>query len=230
MRLVYHYPLCPFSRKVRLTLQEKKLDFSLELEYFWNERPDFVRLNPLSQVPVFIDLNGSEIVDSNAICEYLDVVYPEKKLLGHDVLQSAEIRRLNSWFDNVFGPQITNVFLEEKVLKRFKKNSRGNVNVFDGPNTTLLRQAKNHLPFHLDYVAFLTERRNWLGGDNFSLADITAASHISVLDYFNEIVWDRFEATKEWYMRIKSRPSFKPLLQDVIPGLPPAPHYTQLDF
>jgi glutathione S-transferase len=226
MRVLYHYPLCPFSRKIRLCLQEKKLDFSPEIEDFWQERPEFLRLNPLGQVPVFIDLNGSEIIDSGAICEYLESVYPEKNLLGEDFVHSAEIRRLSNWFDYTVGHQITWVFLEEKLLKRFKKTP----GLASGPDTVLLRQAKSRLGFHLDYIGWLTQRRNWLAGDDFSLADITAAAHLSVLDYFNEIDWAKFELTKEWYMRIKSRPSFKLLLKDTIAGLAPATHYSLLDF
>jgi len=74
------------------------------------------------------------------------------------------------------------------------------------------------------------ERRRWLAGENFSLADITAAAHLSTLDYLGDVPWDNHEPAKEWYARIKSRPSFRPLLADHIPGAPPPKHYADLDF
>ena len=70
----------------------------------------------------------------------------------------------------------------------------------------------------------------WLAGDALSLADIAAAAHLSAIDYLGDVPWSDHEVAKEWYARIKSRPSFRPLLTDHIPGLAPPKHYTDLDF
>jgi glutathione S-transferase len=74
------------------------------------------------------------------------------------------------------------------------------------------------------------ERRKWLAGDDFTLADITAAAHLSTLDYIGDVPWASHENVKDWYARIKSRPSFRPLLSDRIPNAPPPKHYADLDF
>lgn len=228
MRVLYHYPLCPFSRKVRMCLAEKKLDFSQEMTNFWEKRPEFTSLNPLGHVPVLVDLNGSTLSDSSAIIEYLEEAYPDRKLYPDDLLGKAESRRLMFWFDSKFAQEVSMVILWEKVIKRMIAKSTGNAGT--GPDSNLIRHTKNTLSHHLDYIAWLVDRRNWLAGDHFSVADITAAAHISVIDYFGDINWEKFESVKNWFMRIKSRPTYRGFLSDRVPSMAPATHYAELDF
>ena len=75
-----------------------------------------------------------------------------------------------------------------------------------------------------------TERRRWLAGDHFSVADITAAAHLSALDYLGEVPWEDYDAAKSWYALLKSRPSFRPLLADRVAGFIPSGTYADLDF
>ncbi|WP_010301588.1 glutathione S-transferase family protein [Candidatus Odyssella thessalonicensis] len=223
MRTLYQYMLCPFSRKVRLVLGEKRLDFDVEQERFWERREEFISLNPAGQVPVFTDLNGTIVADSYAICEYLEEAYPERLLLGQGIAHRAEVRRLAAWFDDKFAREVSLPLIFEKTLRRFMRNV--------GPtNSQAIRQAKSMIGYHLDYISWLIDRRRWLAGDELSLADLAAAAHLSVIDYLGDVPWDGYEVAKDWYMRIKSRPSFRPLLQDRLGGLVPAQHYQQLDF
>ncbi len=225
MRVLYHFALCPYSRKVRLSLSERKLDFVLEHEPFWEKRQQLMQLNPAGQVPVFIDLNGTVVCDSSAICEYLEDAYPEQILIGESVTMRAEVRRLTAWFDQKAAGDFTLPLLFEKVIKRNLSHLSS-----QGPNSALIRSAKQQIRQHLEYIAYLVDRRNWLAGDHFSQADIAAASQLSVVDYFGDVPWDEFENAKNWYARIKSRPSFRPLLQDRVPGVSPPPSYKDLDF
>ncbi len=223
MRTLYHYPLCPFSRKIRFMLAEKKLDFELEMEKFWERRQEYLTINPTGQVPVFIDLNGSTICDSYAISEYLDETYPERILIGTTPQNKAEVRRIVAWFDDKFAREVSLNLIFEKTLRRFMHQA--------GPtNSQAIRYAKANIGHHLSYISWLIDRRKWLAGDDFSLADITAAAHISVVDYLGDVPWENHESAKDWYMRIKSRPSFRTILNDRLPGIPPFPQYTELDF
>ncbi len=222
MRLLYHLWLSPASRKIRVVLQEKALDFQMKVEKTWERRPEFLALNPAGDVPVLIEEDGTVLADACAIAEYLDEVYREKPLLGLNALDRAEVRRLVAWFDVKFNHEVTENLVGEKMMKRFLG--------FGTPNSSAIRAGKANLTYHLEYVTFLVERRRWLAGDHFSLADITAAAHLSSLDYLGDVPWDDHEPAKEWYARIKSRPSFRPLLADHIPGAPPPKHYADLDF
>ena len=222
MRTLYHLWLSPYSRKVRVALAEKKLEFELQLEKTWHRRPEFLALNPAGKVPVIVEDDGTVLSVSTPICEYLDEVYPDRCLIGLDPAGRAEIRRLINWFDLKFGVEVTHNLVDEKLMKR--------VIGLGGPDSQAVRAGKHNIHYHLDYIGYLTERRTWLGGDDFSLADITAAAHISAVDYIGDVPWEDHAPAKDWYARVKSRPSFRALLADHIPGLPPPRDYANLDF
>ena len=222
MLALHHFWLCPFSRKVRVVLGEKDVAFNLVFEKYW-ERPDaFLALNPAGQVPVLVDDDGTVLADSNAICEYLDESYPDRPLIGFDARARAETRRLVAWFDGKFFEEVTRNVVDEKVLKRFMRMGH--------PDSGAIRAGQQNLGYHLDYIGWLIERRNWLAGDDFGLADVAAAAHLSCVDYLGDVPWSDHEPAKDWYARVKSRPSFRTLLADHIPGLVPPKHYADLDF
>ena len=222
MRTLYHLWLSPYSRKVRLALQEKGLEYTLKVEKVWERRAEFLAFNPAGQVPVLVEADGTVIVDSAVICEYLEETSPEVSLLGTGAAERAEVRRIAQWFDLKFGREVSTLLTNEKLLRRFL--GRGE------PDAASIRAALQNIHYHLDYIAWLAERRNWLAGDDFSLADIAAGAHLSCVDYLGDVPWQDHEGAKLWYQRIKSRPSFRTLLADHIPGAPPPKHYADLDF
>jgi len=222
MRVLYHLTLSPFSRKVRLILAEKNLDFTMKAEKVWERRPEFLALNPAGDVPVLIEPDGTVISATEAIVEYLDETYREKLLIGINPVDRAEVRRLTAWFDLKMNFEVTENLLGQKMMNRYHGQGQ--------PNSQAIRAGHANLPYHLDYIGYLVERRRWLAGDHFSVADLAAAAHLSSLDYLGDVPWDDHEAAKEWYARIKSRPSFRQLLTDHVPGLSPPAHYTDLDF
>lgn len=222
MRVLYHLPLSPFCRKVRLALAEKKLDFALEPERAWEKREEFLALNPAGRVPVLVEENGSAICDSLVIAEYLEEAYPDIPLLPKTPLERAEARRLERWFDEMFHEEVTAKLLYEKVNKRQWWR--------EAPDMGLIRDGLTNIRGHLAFIGALVEERRWLAGDALTIADLAAGAHISCLDYLGDVPWSQYEGAKLWYARLKSRPSFRPLLADVIPGMPPPRHYANLDF
>jgi glutathione S-transferase len=222
MRKLYHYWLCPFSRKIRILLAEKKLTFDLIIIKPWEPNPSFLPLNPEGLPPVLTDDDGKNIANSYPIAEYLEEVYLEPSFLGKTSSPRAEVRRLVAWFDEKFNGEVTHNLVYEKVLRR--KMGQG------GPDSTAIRIGNANIHDHLEYISWLCDRRKWLAGDEFSLADITAAAHLSCIDYLGDVPWDKHPVTKLWYARVKSRPSFRSLLSDIVPGLSPPSHYTNLDF
>lgn len=222
MRILYHLTLSPFARKLRIVLAEKNLDFTLKLEKVWERRPEFLALNPAGEVPVLIEPDGTVLAGTEAIVEYLDEAYREKLLIGINPVDRAEVRRLTAWFDIKMNFEVTENLLGQKMMRRLEGQGQ--------PNSQAIRAGHANLPYHLDYIGYLVERRRWLAGDHFSVADITAAAHLSSLDYLGDVPWEAHAAAKEWYARIKSRPSFRQILADHVPGAPPPKHYDDLDF
>ena len=222
MKTLYHLWLSPFSRKVRIVLAEKKLSFDMLVEETWERRTEFLSLNPTGEVPVLVEEDNTVLADSMAICEYLEEKYPDPNLIGKRPYDRAEVRRLVAWFDQKFNLEVTDKLVNEKVMKRFLGLGE--------PDSRKIRAAQANIHTHLDYIAFLTDRRFWLAGEQITLADIAAAAHISAIDYLGDVPWTDHKSAKNWYARIKSRPSFQGVLSDSIPGLPAPKHYNNPDF
>lgn len=222
MRTLFHLWLHPHSRKVRLALGEKHLKFEALIEKIWERRTEFVAMNPAGDVPLMVEEDGTVLSNSNVICEYLEETYPDHDLLGSDPIDRAEVRRIVGWFDIKFNREVTEYLVGEKMMKRFLKLGE--------PHGPSVRAGHANIHYHLDYIAYLNERRRWLAGDKITYADLAAAAHLSAIDYLGDVPWDEHPVAKAWYGRVKSRPSFKPLLEDRVPGYAPAPHYTQIDF
>ncbi|MDE2487867.1 MAG: glutathione S-transferase family protein [Alphaproteobacteria bacterium] len=224
-RTLHHFPLDPASRQVRLALGEKRLPFAEVQVRYWEQPQAFADLNPSGMTPVLVEGEGPDrlvLCESRAILGWLEEAHPEPALLGREPAERAESRRLVQWFDRKFENEASGFILHEKMEKRLLR--------LGPPEHANLRQGRDGLKSHLRYVEALLQAREWLAGRRLSLADFAAAAHLSVLDYFGDVPWGDFPAAKTWYMKLKSRPAFRPLLADRWPGLPPAGHYDDLDF
>lgn len=221
MNTLYHYPLSPFSRKVRLCLAEKKIEVGLVEERYWEQDPDFLRRNPAGKVPI-LKMGSRTMSDSVAICEYLDETHPTPPLFPKNAEARCEVRRLVGWFDDKFYHEVTMMLTGERVYRKVMGTGY--------PDSTNVKAGAKAVKYHLDYLAYLLEDRRWLAGNDMSMADFSAAAQLSCLDYTSDVDWNRHEAVKDWYAKIKSRPAFRSILADEVPGFQPAAHYADLDF
>jgi glutathione S-transferase len=218
---LYHFPLSPFCRKVRLTLAEKKLEVELVEERYWERSADFLRRNPAGKVPI-LRIENRLLSESQAICEFLEETNPQPQLMPRDADGRYEVRRLCTWFDDLFHEEVTSKLLYERIHKKVMGQGY--------PDSKNVKAGAARIKYHLDYMGWLLEQRRWLAGDAMTLADFTAAAHLSSLDYISDVDWNRQPVVKDWYAKIKSRPSFRTLLADQVPGFPQPAHYADLDF
>lgn len=222
MRLLYHTPLSPFCRKIRMLLKEKGLEFELVCENPWNKNLDFFALNPAGEVPVLVEENGTVISGAYAITEYVEETYPDSNLIGKTPAERAEVRRLIDWFDHKFDYEVTQNVLFEKVFKHYFGCGE--------PNSAAIRIGKNNICYHLDYIGYLASERYFLAGENITLADLAAASHLSALDYIGDVNWDYNKEAHKWYALMKSRPSLRSILIERVRGVRPPAYYENPDF
>ncbi len=226
MRTLYHLWLSPACRTVRVALAEKGLPFDAVVEKTWQRREPFLALNPAGRVPVLAEEGGPVICGLVPILEYLEEAMPRPPLLQDkgplEPVQRAETRRLLVWFAEQFDVEVVEPVVGERLMKR--QMGAG------APDGALIRAGLRNLRTHLAYITWLMERRRWLAGEFYSLADIAAAAALSCVDYCGDVPWDDHPEARAWYQRIKSRPAFRPLLTDHIPGNAPPPHYADLDF
>ncbi len=221
MNRLYHVPLSPFCRKVRLSLAEKRIEVELIEERYWEDNTELLRRNPAGKLPV-LKMDGKVLADSVAICEYLEEKYPTPMLIPSGADGRYEVRRLVAWFDDKFYREVTAKLLEERVNKKLMKKGY--------PDSKNVKEGARAIKYHLDYMSWLLDQRRWLAGDSMSLADFAAAAQLSCLDYISDVDWNRSAIVKDWYAKIKSRPAFRSILADQIPGFPVPAHYANLDF
>ncbi|MFS2319115.1 glutathione S-transferase family protein [Maricaulis sp. D1M11] len=225
MRHLYHWPIDPFSRQVRLVLEEKGLKTELEITTPWDNPEVLMNYNPAGTPPVLIDHVGGQdrvIAEARPILEYLEETTPTPCMLPGGPAERAEARRIMDWFDRKFDGEVNAYLLHEKLEKRLQG--------LGSPDPAVLRAGRDHLRWHLDHMTWLLETRDGLAGSRYTLADIAAAAHLSCVDYLGDVPWGEFETVKHWYQRIKCRPAFRPLLEDKWPGMNPVEHYADLDF
>lgn len=231
MITLLHYPLSVASRFVRLVLGECDVQTELVEERVWERREEFLILNPAATLPVLVENDGPAIIGAWPISEYLDETrgfgLAERRLLPANADQRAEVRRLTDWFLNKFDAEVTGYLVEEKVVKRerAKAGQPGGA-----PDSSLLRAARSNIRTHLFYIEHLIVAKNWLAGDRMTYADLAAAAALSVADYMGEVPWKETGEAKDWYARMKSRPSFRALLAEQVRGVRPPSHYAELDF
>jgi len=230
MLTLFHHPICPQSRFVRLVLEEYSLPARLVEERVWERREEFLKLNPAASTPVLLEEAAPPVPGAPIIAEYIDetrgTVFEHNRLLPQDVGARVEVRRLMAWFNEKFFAEVSGPLVNERVYKRFMPAGNGG----GSPDTETLRAAKTNIKYHLAYIGWLVRTRDWLAGDSLTYADLTAAAHLSAVDYLGDVPWDEDETARNWYARIKSRPSFRMLLTETLPGLPPSPSYANLDF
>ncbi len=230
MFTLFHHPLCPLSRYVRLILAEYDIALRLVEERFWERRQEFLLLNPAGEIPVLVTEGQPAIPGTAIIAEYIEETRPpsvdEDRLLPPSPSQRVEVRRLASWFNDKFHAEVSAPLVTERVYKRHMTQEQGG----GPPDTDALRAARTNIRYHLAYLGWLVRTRDWLAGERLSLADLAAAAHLSAADYLGEVPWHEDESAKSWYARVKSRPSFRPLLADALAGIPAAKNYADLDF
>jgi len=229
MSTLFHHPFCPHSRFVRVALSEYGVAARLIEERTWERRRDFLAINPAGTTPVLVEENLPPIPGAAVIAEYLDELCGdtfERRLLPRQPGLRIEVRRLMSWFNDKFFAEVSGPLTSERLYKRHMPLNGGG----GPPDTDVLRAARNNIRYHMAYIGWLARSRDWLAGEQLTYADLAAAAHLSAVDYLGDVPWSEDEAAKNWYARVKSRPSFRPILAETLAGIPPSETYADLDF
>lgn len=230
MATLHHSPFCPHSRFIRLALAEMGMEPELVEERPWERRDAFLLLNPAGSTPVLVEQTGLVVPGAGIIAEYLDETrglgLSGRRLLPDTPGARVEVRRLLHWFLVKFDAEVTEYLVTEKIYKRFMKSADGG----GPPDMGAIRAARANVRYHLKYVGYLIGQRRWIAGDHLTYADLAAAAHLSCADYLGDVPWEEDEMARDWYARLKSRPSFRAILADRVPGMEPAAHYADLDF
>ena len=116
---LFQFPLCPFSRKVRLVLGEKGVAHELVRENPWERRDEFIDLNPAGETPVLVDTAASIVlIGSQPIVEYFDETVDKMPMIHGNSVARAEIRRLVEWYDEKLFREVVEPLMHERMRKR----------------------------------------------------------------------------------------------------------------
>jgi len=229
MPTLFHHSFCPHSRFVRLALGEYGVAVRLIEERTWERRRDFLIINPAGTTPVLVDEGHPPVPGAAIVAEYLDEMYGsdlKQPLLPQEPGARIEVRRLMSWFNDKFFAEVSGPLTAERFYKRHLKVEAGG----GAPDTEVIRAARTNIRYHMAYIGWLVRSRDWLAGNRMTYADLAAAAHLSAADYLGDVPWNEDEAARNWYARVKSRPSFRPMLAETLAGIPPSKTYADLDF
>jgi glutathione S-transferase len=214
MRRLIHLMLSPSCRLARLIVAEKRVACDPVLA-------EDAR-NPM---PVFIDLDGTRAEGVWAIVDHLEGHYPDHPLAPEDPAARRAALRWVDWAMGPFHEQVTQRIVYEKAGQRFTGAAFSRA-----PDMNMIRAGREELKLALAAIGKAAETNGNLATRECTLGDLAVAAHLSALDYFGEVPWSEFPLATEWYVRMKSRPSFRSLLADRVPGQPPISHYAELDF
>lgn len=213
MRRLVQLLLSPPSRCVRLVIAEKRLTCDC-----------IAPEAPAEHLPIFTDLDGTCCVGLWAIVDHLEGSYPERALVPEDARARGESLRLLDWAMGPLMESVTRKIVFERASQRYTGATAQRA-----PDMQIVRAGREALRGVLAAVGTSAEEHGYLAARECSLGDLAVAAHFSALDYFGEVPWSDHPAAAEWYMRMKSRPSFRTLLSDRVPGQPPVARYADLD-
>jgi glutathione S-transferase len=224
MYKLYHYPLCPFSRKVRFLISHFNIPCMLNDERFWERRESFLKMSPIGTVPLLVKKGSLFFPHSDLIVNHIIKNYDtDFSLIPEKEEDEVRVKSISTWFDEKFFHEVSKIFLYEKVIHTMKQD--------ESPDVNSLNIARYNVHIHFEFLEFLLSQNAFLAGEKFTLADITAGAHISVLDYLSEIKWSNVSVLiKDWYSIVKSKIPFKDILLDRVPNIKPSITYEILDF
>ena len=190
-------PVSPFSRKVRIVLAEKRIEYDLILDNPADPDTRVPDYNPLGKIPVLILDDETTLFDSRVIVEYLDNASPVGRLLPDDTRQRIQTRRWEALADGCTEAAIA-VVLEGRRPA-------------NGQSTQLVSRQQSKVDRALQAMADELAGRTWCMGETYTLADVAVGCTLGYLELrMPERGWrTEYPNLSNLYDKLAKRPSFK---------------------
>ena len=231
MMILHHAWRSSASRRVRLCLEEKGLEYEghhVDLEKMEHHSPEYLAINPLGVIPTLIH-DGKPLHESGTICEYLDETYPDPPLRPETPYQRALMRNWIRHIDGLIGNLIifnwrhhlqktAEQWSDEELAERLKKipskeRQEAWLRVARKPYTEEERDAARAklVTLLLDRMEEALKPSGWLVGKAYSITDIAAVPFVKRIDEEiapHEVTANKHPRVSEWWAKIQARPAF----------------------
>jgi glutathione S-transferase len=231
MMILHHAWRSSASRRVRLCLAEKGLDYEghhVDLEKMEHHSPEYLAINPLGVIPTLIH-DGKPLHESGTICEYLDESFPDPPLRPDSPYERAEMRNWIRHIDGLIGNLIifnwrhhlqktAEQWSDEELAERLKKipskeRQEAWLRVARKPYTEEEREAARGklVAQLLDRMEEALKPAGWLVGKAYSIADIAAVPFVKRIDEEiapHEVTANKHPRVSQWWASIQARPAF----------------------
>lgn len=186
----------PFSRKVRIVLAEKKIEYEFVVDSPWLEDSKVPALNPLGKIPVLLLDDHTPLFDSRVIVEYIDNVTPNNKLFPAPNRERTEVKRWEALADGICEAAAT-AFMEAKRPKGQK-------------SADWIARQNDKITRGLEFMAKELGEQPFCMGTHFSMADIAVGTSLAYLCFrFPELKWQESHPNLDKLLtKLMQRPSF----------------------
>jgi glutathione S-transferase len=234
---LYHNDMSTCSQKARLALAEKGLGWTshpMNLRAGDQHTPDYLALNPNGVVPTLIH-DGTPIIESTVINEYLDDQFPQPALRPADAHACVAMRLWTKQLDE--GVHAATGVVSSCIAFRFQyfaggrneadviahienipdpaKRERQRENILKGPESKFFPDAVKRFARLLADIEAALAAGDWLVGEAYSLADLNYTPYMVRLDHLQlSWMWDDKPKLAAWYERLRARPNFSLAMTD----------------
>jgi glutathione S-transferase len=196
----YHTPRAPNPRRVQIFLDEKGIDIpqtDVSIMEGAHKQPDYLAKTGVPQVPALELDDGTVLVESPAICRYLEALHPEPNMMGRDAREIAVIEMWNRRIELRLMMTIAIVFRHTNphmaaVEDQVADWGAVNAGRIDDRLSELDRQLQG---------------REWIAADRVTIADITGVVAVDFLKLIKRQIPEEMTALADWHARMRARPS-----------------------
>jgi glutathione S-transferase len=197
---IYDYKLAPNPRRVRVFLAEKGISVPLEeVDIFKgvNRQPEFLKKNSLGGIPVLELDDGRHLAESVAICRYFELLHPEPALFGKGAFEQASVEMWNRRIELAVLVPVGMVWAHSHELTRARIKQI----------TEMGEQSRKVVAQRYDWLDRELEGKQFIAGDQYSIADITAMVVLDFAKFNNISIQPEHKNLARWHQAVSSRPS-----------------------
>lgn len=199
---LYSSKFAPNPRKVLIYLKEKNISdieiVDLDLAKLEHKTPEYKTIAPNSRVPALKLDDGTVILETTAMCRYLECLYPEPNMFGESPMEIASIEM---WYSRV------SFELMMPLMHGFR-HTHPHMSAMENQNEEYgLAQRKLGIKELKNYDNII-KSREFIAGDRFTYADLQMVTSLQFLVRLNKLDIEDYENLNEYILQVSSRPSF----------------------